>query len=84
MVGKLGHQEGLPDLRRSRKDIGSGVEQAIDDRRSALVGGLVQLRHGDGIQVVGVGLAAHPPCLFLQIFLKWVDFRFVFGYTVLG
>ena len=37
MVGKLGHQERLAHLGRSRKEVRPRVEQTVNDWRSALV-----------------------------------------------
>ena len=37
------------------EDVRTRIEQAVDDRRSALICGLVQFGHGDCVQVMRVG-----------------------------
>ena len=45
MVGELRDQETLSQLRRADQKIGSGIEQAVDQRRLALIRGFIQLSH---------------------------------------
>ena len=42
VVSKLGNQKGLANLGRACQEIGSGVEQTVDDRRPDGVGGIVE------------------------------------------
>ena len=55
MIGNLCHQKRLADLRRACEDVRARVEQAVDNGRPALIRGLVQLGHGDRVQVMRVG-----------------------------
>ena len=74
MIGKLGHQERLAHLGRSRKEVRPRVEQTVNDWRSALVDILVKLTHGNGGEIGRVGHAAHFQKPFLQTFLLGVVF----------
>ena len=81
-------EKGLADLRRTCEDIRARVEQAVDNGRPALICGLVQLGHGDRVQVMRIGQPLHPAVDFVQTFravLKiTVDFFLKSGYTVLS
>ena len=50
MIGQLCHKEGFPDLWRSGKDIGSGIEKPFHDRRLRLVHPVVKLSHRDFLE----------------------------------
>ena len=65
MVGKLGHQERLAHLGRSRKEVRPRVEQTVNDGRSALVDVLVKVVHGNCVEVGRVVHAPHIPEHFL-------------------
>ena len=54
VVGDLRHQKRLADFRRTCEDVRACIKQAVNDRRSALIRGLVQLGHGDRVQVMRV------------------------------
>ena len=88
MIGNLCHQKRLADFRRTREDVRARVEQAVDNGRPALICGLVQLGHGDRVQVMRVCQPLHPTVDFIQTFravLKiTVDFFLKSGYTVLS
>ena len=88
MVGNLRYQKRFSDLRCTCEDVRARVEQAVDNRRPALICGLVQLGHGDRVQVMRVGQTLHPAVDFVQTFLVvlkiTVDFFFKSGYTVLS
>ena len=88
MIGDLRHQKRLADLGRAREDVRARVEQAVDNGRPALIRGLVQLGHGDRVQVMRIGQPLHPAVDFVQTFravLKiTVDFSLKSGYTVLS
>ena len=49
MISKLGHEERLAYLGRSGKEVSTGVEQTVNDRRAALVNRFIQLTHGYGM-----------------------------------
>ena len=85
MIGKLRHKERLADLRCSGQDIRPGVEQAVDNRRPALVGCLIQLSHGNGMEMIRVCHALHPLVHSIEIFFRIFNFVIEFllrsGYT---
>ena len=81
MVGKLGHQERLAHLGRSRKEVCPRVEQTVNDGRSALVDVLVKVVHGNCVEVGWVVHAPHIPEHFLQTFLLGVVFSRFLCYT---
>lgn len=81
MIGKLCHEKGLAHLGRSYEQIGPGVDQAVDDRRSALVHVLIKVVHGNGGQICRVIEPLHLPQHFIQIFLQGIVFGTILCYT---
>ena len=69
VVGQLRHEEALSHLRRARQYVSTGVEQTVDDGRSASVHGVVELRHGHRLEVVRGCHFPHFPLLHLKIAL---------------
>ena len=67
MVGQLRHEEGFAHLRRTGKQISAGVEKALNDRLFALVHRLVQLVHGNRVQI---GRVCHTLHLLEKFFLR--------------
>lgn len=47
MVGELCHEETFSKLRRTDEQIGSGIQQPVNNRRLALEDALIQLLHRD-------------------------------------
>ena len=74
MIGKLGHQERLAHLGRSRKEVRPRVEQTVNDWRSALVDILVKLVHGNGVEVGRVACPLKLPKNILHTFILGVVF----------
>ncbi len=52
MIAELRHEEGFSDLRRADEQIGSGVEQTVDDGGFRGLGRVVKFRHGKRVQGV--------------------------------
>ena len=70
MIGKLRHQEGFADLRRSGEKVSTGGQQAVDDRRPIGKGLVIQVVHGEGAEMGTVCVPQfflHPPQDFLVI-----------------
>ena len=86
MVGDLCRQKGLADFGRADKQVSSGIQQAVNDGQPAVKGGLVQLSHGNCVEIVRVGQPLHPPAHFLKTFTRIfnlvIDFRLGNGYTI--
>lgn len=74
VVGKLGHQERLAHLGRSRKEVRPRIEQTVNDWRSALVDILVKLVHGNRVEVGRVACPLKLPKNILHTFILGVVF----------
>jgi len=57
VIRQLRHEEALAQLWRARQYVGTGIQQAIDDRRPAGVHLVVEVGHGDGFQLVLLALS---------------------------
>ena len=60
------------------------VAEAFDYRRTALVHGVVQLVHGNGFKIGRIEHPAHFPLIFIETFVKGLDFFIKIGYTIIG
>ena len=76
MIGQLRHEEGFAHLRRTGEQISAGIEKALNDRLFTLVHCLVQLVHGNRVQIGRVCHALHlQEKFFLRNVLQVIDFR---------
>lgn len=74
MIGDLCHQKCFADFWRSGKDICPGIEQFLDDRRSALIGSPEKFCHGNRVKVTGIAKPLHPSVHFFQSLLGIFNF----------
>ena len=84
MIGKLRYQKRLSDFGCSCEDICPGLKQTVYDGRPALVGGLIQLCHGNRMKITRI---VHTPDFlthFLNIFLQGIAFAGFMWYALVG
>ena len=78
VVSKLGNQKGFADFWRTRQEIGSGVEQTVDDRRPAGIRRFIEFTECYGMEVGGIGNSVKPALNLLKIFfgnfIRVIDF----------